>query len=117
MKRLQSPTPNRKGVYEVHDVPSRKVALLTARGWKDVDAAEQGHEAAPDATRQPDDGARSMTATEAPQAHTSGAFDLSGAWMKTRAQVRDTLGMDRVPKNKAEAREMLEAAGYEVTEG
>ena len=38
MKRMQSPTPNRKGVYEIHDVPDRKVDGLKARGWKEVKA-------------------------------------------------------------------------------
>ena len=37
MKRMQSPTPNRKGEYEIHDVPSRKVEGLKARGWVEVE--------------------------------------------------------------------------------
>lgn len=43
-------------------------------------------------------------------------FDLSGNWMQARAQVRDALGMEKVPGNKAEAAEALRAAGYQVKE-
>jgi hypothetical protein len=36
MIRMKSPTPNRRGKYEVHDVPSRRVAALKAQGWIEV---------------------------------------------------------------------------------
>lgn len=121
MKRMQSPKPNRKGVYEIHSVPSRKADQLAARGWTDIDAAG----ALPDADqtektaeatkpreeqKQAQRGPLTESLRERPQ------FDLSGHWLKTRAQVRDELGMSRVPTSKDEARAMLEDAGYEVTE-
>jgi len=36
MQKLKSPTPNRKGEYEIHDVPSRRVEALKALGWTEV---------------------------------------------------------------------------------
>lgn len=113
MRRFQSPTPNRKGEYEIHNVPERKVALMQARGWAEVVAERTQAPAQPD---QPDThGEASGPLTESLQRRS--VFDLSGNWMQKRAQVRDTLGLDSVPKNKDEARVLLEDAGYEVTEG
>jgi len=37
MKRMQSPIPNRKDEYEIHDVPSRKVEGLREKGWQEVE--------------------------------------------------------------------------------
>lgn len=42
------------------------------------------------------------------------AFDLSGNWMQTRAAVKDTLGLDKAPKSKADAAKLLTEAGYTV---
>jgi hypothetical protein len=36
MIRMKSPTPNRKGKYEIHDVPSRRIAALKAQGWIEI---------------------------------------------------------------------------------
>jgi hypothetical protein len=52
---MQSPTPNRKGVYEIHDVPDRKVEGLKARGWREVEpepakAKATGYKTGPKAT-------------------------------------------------------------------
>ena len=38
MQKMKSPTPNRKGAYEEHMVPSRKVGGLQARGWTLVES-------------------------------------------------------------------------------
>lgn len=37
MIRMQSPKPNRKGVYEIHDISSRKIESYRARGWIPAD--------------------------------------------------------------------------------
>jgi len=37
MKWMQSPTPNRNGEYDIHDVPDRKVEGLREQGWKEVE--------------------------------------------------------------------------------
>lgn len=47
MKRMRSPTPNRHGVYEVHDVLDRHQAKRLAQGW--VDIAEEQSAQAPEA--------------------------------------------------------------------
>jgi len=44
MKRMRSPTPNRHGVYEVHDVIDRHQARRLAQGWVDI-AVEQSAQA------------------------------------------------------------------------
>lgn len=36
MIKMKSPAPNRKGVYEIHDVVSRRVNALKAQGWTEV---------------------------------------------------------------------------------
>lgn len=36
MIKMKSPTPNRKGVYEIHDVPGRRLEALKALGWTEV---------------------------------------------------------------------------------
>jgi hypothetical protein len=125
MRKFQSPTPNRKGVHEVHVVPERKVPNLIARGWTEVTAGSYATVAEADAymaahkpAQSASEGVRNETAgplTESLQRRS--VFDLSGNWMQKRAEVRDTLGLDSVPKNKDEARVLLEGAGYEVTEG
>ena len=43
-------------------------------------------------------------------------FDLSGNWMKARADVKAELGLESVPESKGQARELLESAGYTVSE-
>jgi len=113
MRKFQSPTPNRKGEYEVHNVPQRKVALMQARGWTEIVAERTQAPAQP--AQQDKQGDDTRPLTESLQ-HRS-VFDLSGNWMQKRAQVRDTLGLDSVPRNKDEARVLLEDAGYEVMEG
>jgi hypothetical protein len=113
MRKFQSPTPNRKGVHEIHIVPERKVPNLIARGWTEV-AAQAPQKPAQAAS----EGARRETVGPLTEGlHRRSVFDLSGNWMQKRAEVRDTLGLDSVPKNKDEARVLLEGAGYEVTSG
>jgi len=41
MIKMQSPTPNRNGVYEIHDVPSRRVDAMRAQGWIEVKPAKK----------------------------------------------------------------------------
>lgn len=111
MKRMQSPTPNRKGVREVHDVPDRKVANLVAKGWTEVlpGASDKPKESA--GTGQP------MEPTKGPLTESLNerpVFDMGGSWMKVRSQIKEALGLEKVPKNKDEARVLLEDAGYEV---
>jgi len=113
MRKFQSPTPNRKGEYEIHNVPERKVALMQARGWTEIVAERT--QAPAQSAQQDKQGDDTRPLTESLQRRS--VFDLSGNWMQKRAQVRDTLGLDSVPKNKDEARVLLEDAGYEVTEG
>jgi len=36
MKWMKSPELNRKGEYEIHDVPDRKVEGLKAKGWQEI---------------------------------------------------------------------------------
>jgi len=36
MIKMQSPKSNRNGVYEIHDVPSRRAEALRAQGWVEV---------------------------------------------------------------------------------
>lgn len=115
MKRMQSPKPNRKGVYEIHEVPSRKAIALAARGWTEVADADtpvsRSHRGAqaPYEQKQAQRGPLTESLRESPQ------FDLSGKWLATRSRVRDELNLSRLPTSKDEARVMLEDAGYEVT--
>lgn len=48
------------------------------------------------------------------KARTTEVFDLSGPWFETRTKVKDTLGFDKAPRSKAEARAALTEAGYTV---
>ena len=97
MQKMRSPMPNRKGIHEVHDVPSRKAARLRALGWEDAgDAAAPGP------------GSERMEPEPGP------TFSLAGAWPSVRGRVRDALGMDGLPASKEEARQLLRDAGYEV---
>jgi len=41
MRWMQSPVPNRKDEYEIHDVPDRKVEGLRDKGWKEVKPKKQ----------------------------------------------------------------------------
>jgi len=41
MKRMQSPVVNRKGEYEIHDVPDRKVEGLREQGWTEEKPAPE----------------------------------------------------------------------------
>jgi len=93
MRYMQAPAANRRGEREVHYVPDRAVPRLMARGWTEM---KRGVGASP---------------TQAP------TFDLSGAWLSARKRVRDAVGAERFPSGKAEAREWLHQAGYEVAEG
>ena len=47
MKRMRSPAPNRRGEYEVHDVPNRRVESLRAKGWQEVGEASTDGTGAP----------------------------------------------------------------------
>ena len=51
MQKMKSPTPNRKGAYEEHMVPSRKVGGLQARGWTLVESEIREPEPEPKKTR------------------------------------------------------------------
>lgn len=93
MRRMQSPTPNRKGEYEIHDVPSRKVAGLLARGWTDIDAS------LPEADNT-EKTAGPLTESLSPRPQ----LDLSGKWLSKRTEIRDLLGLESPPKSKDEAR-------------
>ncbi len=87
MIKMQSPTPNRKGVYEIHDVPTRKIEGLKVRGWTPVETSEEQ------------------------------AFDLNTApWFEVRQKVKEELGLETSPKSKQQAYDLLEQAGYKVTE-
>lgn len=33
MKKMQAPFKNRKGIYEIHDIPERRVDALKKQGW------------------------------------------------------------------------------------
>jgi len=113
MKRLQDPKPNRKGNHEEHLIPDRRVAGLMMKGWTEVfpDADDKLKESAGTGEH--------MEAKKGPLTESLSKrkrFDLSGPWTAKRAQVRDELEMERVPRNKDEARTLLEDAGYEVTD-
>jgi len=41
MRQMKSPEPNRRGEYEVHDVPERRVESYRARGWVDAQSAAE----------------------------------------------------------------------------
>jgi hypothetical protein len=90
MRHMQAPKPNRRGEYEVHYVAERVVPRLRAQGWTDV----SGH--------------------TAPAQSGSAAFDMTGPWLSVRKRVRDAVGAERLPSGKAEARQWLHDAGYEV---
>lgn len=51
MQKMKSPTPNRKGVYEEHEVPSRQVGVLQERGWTLVESEIREPELEPKKTR------------------------------------------------------------------
>jgi len=106
MKRLRSPQKNRRGVYEEHNVPERKVARLLDQGWVEVcgNRLERVGEHGPE-----------IEAVGMPRAF-SEPVDLSGNWMKARAKTRDLLGLDRLPGSKPEAAALLRDAGYEVVQ-
>jgi len=106
MRKFQSPTPNRKGEYEIHNVPERKVARLVDQGWVEVcgNRLERVGEHGPE-----------IEAVGMPRAF-SEPVDLSGNWMKARAKTRDLLGLDRLPGSKLEAAALLRDAGYEVVQ-
>ncbi len=91
MKRMQSPVLNRKGEYEIHDVPDRKVEGLRAKGWREVLRENEESGVA------------------------SGEFQLTNrVWFSVRSEIRELLGLETYPSTKAEARELLENAGYTV---
>jgi len=50
----------------------------------------------------------------APEPEPAHTFNLTGPWMKKRAEVRDALGAESVPASKDEARQWLADAGYQV---
>lgn len=41
--------------------------------------------------------------------------DIGGSWVEARRRVQSLLDMSRQPRSKAEARQLLEDAGYEAT--
>lgn len=41
-------------------------------------------------------------------------IEIGGSWIEARKRVKALLDMDRQPRSKTEARQLLEAAGYEV---
>ncbi len=99
MIKMQSPIPNRKGVYEVHDVVTRKIDSYRAAGWLKL-----GEKVKP-----------SQGEIEPAKPAESKQFDLSGSWFTNRAKVKKELGLEKAPASKLEAGELLRAAGYEVT--
>jgi len=81
MIKMQSPKANRKGIYEVHDVPDRKIELYKSWGWK---------------------------------VYEDKSFDINREWFKVRQEVKDLLDLDKYPKSKKHACELLEDAGYKI---
>lgn len=43
-------------------------------------------------------------------------LDLSGKWPEAKKRLKDQLGIDSIPRAKADAVEMLKTMGYEVSE-
>jgi len=100
MQRLRSPTPNRKGEYEVHQVPSRKAAALKARGWEPVGGQSEAEQpSAPvDIKPEPQDNAQERTdALELHAEHKGGPWyritDVAGDVVKESAKRADVDAM------------------------
>ena len=90
MIKMQSPEPNRKGVYEIHDVPDRKIQGLKERGWQEV---------------------------EPQRSESAEIVDFSSEqWFTLRKKIKDLLELDKPPKSKQEGKALLEQAGYTVKE-
>jgi len=102
MIRMQAPIPNRRGLYEIHDVPTRKIEQYKSRGWK---VAEE----APTPPEQPADPMSVEGEVKINE------FDLGNApWPGVKSQIKELLGLDRMPRTKKEARSFLEQGGYVV---
>lgn len=108
MKRLQAPKPNRRGVYEIHDVPHRKAEALKAKGWKEVIGETKEEESIAETE---DTGEETVQLLS----EDGKTVDLSqGPWPTKAKYVKDLLDLEKKPGTKDEAVELLQDAGYEV---
>lgn len=112
MKRFRSPVKNRRGIYEEHDVPSRKEQLYLSRGWVDVTAQKEEYKDSTPAKNAMVD----MLGNLLFSGGDSKEFKLSGNWVKKRIEVKEIVNAEVPPTSKHEARTWLEEAGFTVIE-